>query len=240
MTASGADILIAEDVWGEAFERLGRDHAVQRCPEAWADHDRLHELLASARALVVRNRTQVDAALLAAAPQLEVVGRAGVGLDNIDLAAADAREVVVVAPAGANAVSVAEHTVALALALARELPAHDTAVRAGRWDRRPGRELAGRTWGLLGWGATGQAVARLAAGLQMTVRACDPYAEPAAAKAAGVDLVSFGVLLETADVLSIHLPLTPQTRGLLGAQALARVQPGTMIVNVGRGEVVDE
>jgi phosphoglycerate dehydrogenase-like enzyme len=130
--------------------------------------------------------------------------------------------------------------VALALALARELPAHDTAVRAGRGDRRPGRELAGRTWGLPGGGATGQAVARLAAGLQMTVRASDPYAEPPAAKAAGVDLVSLEALLETADVLSIHLPLTPQTRGLLGAQALARLRPGTMIVNVGRGEVVDE
>jgi D-3-phosphoglycerate dehydrogenase/(S)-sulfolactate dehydrogenase len=240
MTTAGAEIVIAEDVWGEPFEALARDRPTLRQPRAWTDRQQLSELVAGARALVIRNRTLVDAGLLAAAPRLEIIGRAGAGTDNIDLAAADAGQVVVVAAAGANAVSVAEHAIALALALVRELPEHDAAVRAGRWERRPGRELAGRTWGVLGAGATGQAVARLAAALRMTVRGYDPYVDPGAAAAAGIELASLDVMLETADVLSVHLPVTPRTRGLLGASELARLRPGAVLVNVGRGEVVDE
>jgi D-3-phosphoglycerate dehydrogenase/(S)-sulfolactate dehydrogenase len=239
-TGPGADVVISEDVWGEPLATLLRGRRVQREPTAWQDRERLRALLAGARALVVRNRTSVDAELLAAAPRLAVVGRAGVGLDNIDVAAADERGVVVVAPRGANAVSVAEHTVALALALLRELPRHDAAVRAGTWDRRPGRELAGRDWGLLGAGAGGQAVARLATALRMRVRGYDPYVDPAAVAAAGIELAGLAEVLGSVDVLSVHLPLTPQTRNLLDARALARLRPGTILVSVGRGEVLDE
>jgi D-3-phosphoglycerate dehydrogenase/(S)-sulfolactate dehydrogenase len=237
---AGIDVAISEDVWGQPLAALLRDRVVRREPAAWADREQLRALVAGARALLVRNRTAVDAELLGAAPRLEVVGRAGVGLDNIDVPAADELGVVVVAPLGANAVSVAEHTLALALALVRELPQHDAAVRAGGWDRRPGRELAGRTWGLLGAGATGQAVARLAAALRMRVLGCDPYADPAAARVAGVELTGLAEVLGSADVLSVHLPLTPQTRNLLDAGALALLRPGTIVVSAGRGEVVDE
>jgi D-3-phosphoglycerate dehydrogenase/(S)-sulfolactate dehydrogenase len=223
-----AEILVVEDVWGDPFEHLAASRTIAREPVVGD--------LAGVRALVVRNRTRVDAGLLQAAPSLEVVGRAGVGLDNIDLAAADERGVVVVAPLGANAVSVAEHTLALALAVARDVPAHDRAVRAGRWTRTPGRELAGRTWGLLGFGATGRAVARLAAALDMRVLAYDPYADGNS----DAELADLPAVLGAADVLSVHLPATPQTRGLLGDDALRRMRRDAILVSVGRGEVVDE
>lgn len=234
------NIVITEDVWAEEFDERFRDRTVVRRPGAWSDRRQLLELAAGARALIVRNRTSVDRELLEAAPLLEVVGRFGVGLDNIDIPAADEHGVVVVAPTGANAVSVAEHAVALALALSRQLTAHDADVRSGRWQRTPGRELAGRTWGVLGAGATGRAVARIAAALGMPVRGHDPYADPAAARDAGIELVGLEDLLASSDVLSIHLPLTPQTRNLVGTQTLARLRPGALLISVGRGEVVDE
>jgi len=234
------DIVITEDVWADELAERFRDRSVLRQPDAWSDRQQLCALAAGARALVVRNRTPVDRELLAAAPRLEVVGRFGVGLDNIDMPAADAGGVVVVAAAGANAVSVAEHTLALALTLSRQLTEHNAAVRSGRWQRTPGRELAGRTWGLLGAGATGRAVARIAGALRMPVLGYDPYADPAAVRAAGIKLVSLDDLLATADVLSIHLPLTPRTRNLIGSETLARLRPGSLLINVGRGEVVDE
>lgn len=234
------DVVIAEDVWGEPFEALARDHSVVLRDGAWADRDELIELLADARALVVRNRTRVDGELLDAAPRLEVIARAGVGLDNIDLPAADRHGVIVVAPTGANAVSVAEHTLALALALLRELPVHDRAVRAGEWARRPGREFAGGSWGLLGVGATGRAVAALAGAFGMRVLGYDPYVDAVSARLAGVDLVDLETLLSTVDVLSVHLPATPATHNLLNRQAFARMRWGCLVVNVGRGEVIDE
>lgn len=239
-TGNGAGVVVTEDVWGEPFEALATEHAVLRCPDAWRDVSRLRELVAGARALVIRNRTRVDEGLLAAAPRLEVIGRAGVGLDNVDLPAADARGVVVVAPLGANAESVAEHVLALALALARRLTEHDAAVRAGRWERTAGRELAGGTWGLLGAGATGRATARLAAALGMAVLGYDPYLPPAIARSAGIELVPLEALLGGADVLSVHLPATAETRHLLDAGALSRLRPGCLLINVGRGEVIDE
>ncbi len=237
---AGAEIVIAEDVWGEPFEALAQQHAVLRRPDAWSDSDVLRDLLSSARALVVRNRTQVDAELISAAPRLEIVGRAGVGLDNIDVSAADARGVVVVAPLGVNAVSVAEHTLALALAVIRDLPAHDRAVRAGQWVRTPGRELAGHVWGLLGFGATARAVARLAVAFGMRVLAYDPYVDPDLARQLDVQVADLDTVLSSVDVLSVHLPDTAQTKGLLAADALARMRPGAVLVSVGRGEVVDE
>lgn len=235
-----AEVVVIEDVWGEPFETLAREHRVRRSPDAWHDPATVRAEMGQARALVVRNRTRVDRALLDAAPNLQVVGRAGVGLDNIDLAAADERGVVVVAPFGANAGSVAEHTLALALALLRELPEHDRAVRAGEWTRRPGRELAGRTWGLLGAGATGRAVARLAGAFGMRVIGYDPYVPPEAARSAGIEICELAQVLAESDVLSVHLPATPETRGLLDAPAFAAMRPGVLLVSVGRGEVLDE
>lgn len=235
-----ADLLVAEDVWGAPFDELAKDFSLVRRPDAWRDRDALLAALSGVRGLVVRNRTQVDGDLLAHAPALEVVARAGVGLDNIDVDACDADEVAVVAPLGANAVSVAEHTFALALALARDLVGHDRSVREGRWERDPGRELAGGVWGLLGAGATARAVATRAAAFGMSVVGFDPYADPDAARAAGIELRGLEETVAAADVLSIHVPATAATRGMVDAELLARAQPGLLLLSVGRGEVVDE
>lgn len=241
MTA-GCDVAVVEDVWGEPFDRLATELTVCLDPQGAGDPTQLGEVVREARALVVRNRTQVTAQLIEAAPRLQVVARAGVGLDNLDLAAADAAGVVVVAALGANAVSVAEHTLALALAVARRVVPLDAATRAGGWDRQPGTELAGGTWGLVSAGATARATGRLARALGMTVLAHDPYVDPADPQLVelGIRLTGLEELVAASDVLSVHLPATPATRGLVNADLLASAKPRLIVVNCGRGEVVDE
>lgn len=234
---SAAEVVVLEGVWGAALEGLADRREVLRVPAV----DGLEpEALAGCRALVVRNRTRVGADLLAGAPALQVVARAGVGLDNLDLGALDDAGVVAVAALGANAASVAEHAVACALAMAKALLGADAATRAGAWDRAPRRELAGGVWGLLSAGATGRATAALARGLGMSVIAHDPYVDAADPDLAGIELAPLEEVLARADVLSVHLPATPETDSLLDADALARMKPGAYLVNVGRGEVVDE
>jgi phosphoglycerate dehydrogenase-like enzyme len=236
------DVAVVEDVWGEAFERLSGDLEVVFNPKAWESSEDLLALAHEARALVVRNRTQVDRILLEACPGLLIVGRAGVGLDNIDLASADELGVAVVAPRGANATSVAEHAIALALVLARHVVELDRACRDGGWQRVPGRELSGGTWGVLGAGATARATARAAKALGMRVVAYDPYISPDHPEMVeiGLRLASLDEVVSTADVLSCHLPATEETRNLVGARLLAQAKPTALFVNVGRGEVVDE
>ncbi|MBK1783661.1 hydroxyacid dehydrogenase [Prauserella cavernicola] len=236
------DILVSEDVWGAAFEQLTTRYQVVREPGLWQDPERLAGQVRRSRALVVRNRTRVDRALLTAGERLTVVARAGVGLDNIDLPAADEAGVVVTAPLGANAVSVAEHTLGLALTLARGTVRLDADCRAGGWRRAPGRELRGGTWGLLGCGATARACGELAAALGMRVLAHDPYLDPAhpALATARIELAPLERVVAEADVLSCHLPATADTTGLVNADLLARMRPSALFVNAGRGEVVDE
>lgn len=240
--AGGYDVVVAEDIQGEPLTELARQVPVLTAPDLWDDRPRLLAQLGTASALVVRNRTQVDKELLAAAPALRIIARAGVGLDNIDVEAAHERGVVVASPRGANARSVAEHTLGAALALARGLVSHDRAVRAGQWQRGPGRELAGRTWGLLGAGATGTAVAALAHALGMHVCAYDPYVDPNRSELREFD-ARFDTLERVcadADVLSVHLPATPRTHRLLDARLLSLLRPDALLINVGRGEVIDE
>lgn len=247
--AAAPAVAVVEDVWGEALDRLAAEMAVLADPGAWADSGKLARAAGKARALVVRNRTQVTRQLLEASPQLEVVARAGVGLDNVDLRAADDLGVVVVTAAGANATSVAEHALGMALALARDLAGHDQRVRAGRWERTFGRELAGRCWGVAGLGATGTATAALASALGMEVVGYDPFMPPAQAVPAGAApargapverLDDLGALLRRADVVSLHLALSPDTAGLIDRAALARMRPGSYLINVARGGLVDE
>jgi D-3-phosphoglycerate dehydrogenase / 2-oxoglutarate reductase len=236
------DVAVVEDVWGEAFERLSGDLEVVFNPKAWESSEEVLALAHEARALVVRNRTQVDRTLLEACPGLLIVGRAGVGLDNIDLAGADELGVAVVAPRGANATSVAEHAIALALVLARHVVELDRACRDGGWQRVPGRELSGGTWGVLGAGATARATARAAKALGMQVVAYDPYVTPDHPEMVeiGLRLASLNEVVSTADILSCHLPATEATRNLVGARLLAQTKPTALFINLGRGEVVDE
>lgn len=236
------DVAVLEDVWGPPLEELASQHTVIRRGAAWPDRSALADVVTRARALVVRNRTQVDEALLARCPRLRIVARAGVGLDNIDVAAADRANVVVTAPLGANAASVAEHTIGLALALVRGTMTLDADCRAGHWSRRPGRELRGGTWGLLGAGATARACGELATALGMRVLAYDPYIDPRHPGLAGtgITLAPLGDVAAASDVVSCHLPATAETVGLVDRALIARMRPGALFINVGRGEVTDE
>ena len=229
-------ILISEDVWGTPFQTLEGSFPITRNDDLWSNPEELKAALKDMKALVVRNRTKVTADVIAAAPGLKVIARAGVGLDNIDLKAADAAGVVVVAGLGANAVSVGELTLGLALSLLRNIPGHDVATRDGGWVRTPGRELSGLTWGLLGCGATGVATAKLIQGFNCSVLGYDPYAK----NVPGVELTSFEDVLKRSDVVSIHMPSTPETNGSLNAATLALMKKDAIIINVGRGEVINE
>jgi D-3-phosphoglycerate dehydrogenase len=198
--------------------------------------------LPTADALVVRSATRVTAAVLERAPKLRVVGRAGVGVDNVDLDAATRRGVLVMNTPGGNAPSVAEHTLALLLSLARKIPALDSAMHAGRWEKSKGQgtELRGKTLGLLGLGRVGAEVARRARALEMRVLACDPFLTEEAAREASVVLVPLDQLLAESDFLSLHTALVPETERIINAANLAKTKRGAYLVNTARGELVDE
>ena len=192
--------------------------------------------------LAVRSATRVTVRVVEAARSLKVIGRAGIGVDNIDLVAATSRGVVVMNTPFGNSVTTAEHTLALMLALARQVPAADRSTRAGKWEkaRFVGTELAGKVLGLIGCGNIGSIVADRAHGLKMRVIAYDPYLAPERARDLGVEKVAFGDLLARADLISLHAPLTESTRNLLDRKAMARTKPGVRIVNCARGGLLDE
>jgi D-3-phosphoglycerate dehydrogenase len=198
--------------------------------------------LPTADALIVRSATRITSAVLERAPKLRVVGRAGVGVDNVDLDAATRRGVLVMNTPGGNAPSVAEHTLALMLSLARKIPALNAAMHAGRWEKSKGQgtELRGKTLGLIGLGRVGAEVARRARALEMRVLACDPFLTENAAREAGVALVPLDQLLAESDFLSLHTALVPETEGLINAANLAKTKRGAYLVNTARGELVNE
>jgi len=202
----------------------------------------LRAALAEADALIVRSATRVTAELLAAAPRLRVVGRAGAGVDNIDVDACTRRGILVMNTPGSNAVSVAEHTFALMLSLARQVPRLAAASHAGRWEKggAMGSELRGKTLGLVGLGRVGFAVARRAHAFDMRVVAFDPYVSPEVAREEDVEMVSFDDLLARADCVSLHASLGPGTEKIIGAAALAKMKRGAWLINTARGEMVDE
>ena len=198
--------------------------------------------IGSADGLVVRSATKVTAALMEAAPRLRVVGRAGVGVDNVDMEAATRRGVLVMNTPGGNSVSVAEHTFALMLALARAVPQSNASIQAGRWEKSStsGTELRGKTIGLVGFGRVGTEVARRAHGMDMKVVAYDPYVTPAAAKEVQVELVTLEELLKRSDFVSLHTSLSPATEKMINAATLAQMKRGARLINCARGELIDE
>jgi len=206
------------------------------------ERPRLAELLAGRDALVVRSATKVTDELLAAADGLKVVGRAGIGVDNVDVAAATERGILVVNAPTANVVSATEHTFAMLLALARKVPQAHASLSGGAWDRKSwvGLELEGKTLGVVGFGRIGQRVAARARAFGMEVVAYDPFLDPAVARKLDVELLALEELLARSDVVTLHTPLTDQTRNLLGAREIAAMKPGALLVNCGRGGVVDE
>jgi D-3-phosphoglycerate dehydrogenase len=200
------------------------------------------EEIVDADALVVRSATKANAALLAKAERLRVIGRAGSGVDNVDLEAATQKGVVVMNTPGGNAVSVAEHTLALLLSLARRVPQADASMKQGRWDKKKleGLELRGKTLGLIGLGQIGSDVARLAKAFEMHVIAFDPYVSSIVAGELDVKLASIEDVFKSADFISLHCSATPETRHLVNSKNLALAQPGLRIVNCARGELVNE
>ena len=198
--------------------------------------------LADADALVVRSAVQVDDALMEAAPKLRVIGRAGVGVDNIDAEAATRRGIVVMNTPGANAVAVAELTIGLMLALARKLPAANATMHAGKWEKKnlQGAELRGKTLGILGLGRVGLEVARRARVFGLEIVGSDPFVSAAVARENGIALVSVDELLTKADYLTLHVGLTPQTQGIINAKTLATMKKGVRIINCARGELIED
>lgn len=240
-----ARVVITEFMDERAVALLRAGHDVLYEPTLVDDAARLLAQAAGAQALVVRNRTQVRGALLEALARCRVVGRLGVGLDNIDVPGCEARGIAVVPATGANALSVAEYVIATTMLLLRGSYAATADVAAGRWPRNAlssGRETAGKTLGLVGFGSIGQITARLARGLGMHVLAHDAMlaaTHPAFAEH-GVAWVTLDDLVARSDVISLHVPLVEGTRGLFGAARIAAMKPGAVLINTARGGIVDE
>src|SRR6202165_2021536 len=241
-----ATIVISEFMDESAIrDRLAR-FDVRYDPNLASKPDELAVALAPARALIVRSRTQVRTSLLDAAPRLEVIGRLGVGLDNIDVEACKARGVAVYPAVGANEVSVAEYVVGAILVLMRGVYHATADVTAASWPRNKliGHEIAGKHLGLVGFGANARETAKRARALGMTVSAFDPHVpkENAAwgAGAGRVDPLTLTELLAAADIVSMHVPLTPQTRNLIDGKAIAGMKKGAIFINAARGGIVDE
>jgi len=237
-----AEIVITEFMDEAAVARLSQRHATHYDPTLADRQGRIGKLLHDASALIVRNRTRVDGGLLSAGPGLRCVGRLGVGLDNIDLEACKARQIAVYPATGASNRAVAEYVLAAAMMLVRGAYLSSREVAAGKWPREKlmGAEISGRLLGLVGFGAIAQETAELAVALGMKVLAHDPFLpdlHPAWAMAGRRD---FADLLAEADIVSLHVPLTDDTRHLIDAKAIARMKRQAVLINAARGGVVDE
>jgi D-3-phosphoglycerate dehydrogenase len=233
-------VLIADKLAQSTVAALGDQVEVR-----WVDGPDREKLLAAvpeADALLVRSATTVDAEVLAAAPKLKIVARAGVGLDNVDVDAATERGVLVVNAPTSNIHSAAEHALALLLSASRQIPAADATLRKHTWKRSKfsGTEIFGKTVGIVGLGRIGQLVAARIEAFGTHVIAYDPYVSPARAAQLGIELLPLDELLARADFISVHLPKTPETAGLIDKEALAKTKPGVIIVNAARGGLVNE
>ncbi|MBV7295154.1 phosphoglycerate dehydrogenase [Corynebacterium sp. TAE3-ERU12] len=233
-------VLIADKLAQSTVDALGDSVEVR-----WVDGPNRPELLAAvgeADALLVRSATTVDAEVLEAAPNLKIVGRAGVGLDNVDIDTATKRGVMVANAPTSNIHSACEHAIALLLSTARQIPAADATLRDAEWKRSSfkGTEIFGKTIGIVGFGHIGQLFAHRLASFETTIVAYDPYANPARAAQMGVQLVELDELMERSDFVTIHLPKTKETAGMFNAELLAKSKKGQIIINAARGGLVDE
>ncbi len=233
-------ILVAERISREGLERLASRHEVDE--RLGLDAAALRAAIEPYEALVVRSQVQVDAELIAAGRNLRVIGRAGTGLDNVDAEAAARRGIAVVNAPGGNTIAAAELTIGLLLAVIRHIPAADASTRAGEWARARfgGTELRGKTLGIVGLGRIGLAVADRAAAFGMRLLGADPYVAPEAASARGIEVLALPELLARADIVTVHVPLTRETTGLLDRAAISTLRPGAIVLNLARGGVIDE
>ena len=211
-------------------------------PDLGKDKDKLASIIGSFDGLAIRSATKVTAKLLERAAKLKVIGRAGIGVDNVDIPAATAKGIIVMNTPFGNSITTAEHAIAMTFALARQIPQADVSTQAGKWEKNRfmGVEITGKVLGLIGCGNIGSIVAERAIGLHMRVIAYDPFLSPERALDLGVDKVDLETLLGRADFISLHTPLTPQTKNILSADNLAKTKTGVRIINCARGGLVDE
>jgi D-3-phosphoglycerate dehydrogenase len=237
-----AKVLVTDALAEQGLEILERARGVEVVYSPGLPPGELPGAIRDAEGLVIRSGTKVTAEVIAAAEKLRVIGRAGIGVDNVDVPAASARGIVVVNTPEGNNITTAEHAIALLVALARHIAQATASMKAGKWEkgRFEGTELYNRTLGLIGIGNIGRIVADRARGLGMRVIASDPHIAPEVAQKLDVELVPLDELLRRADVISVHVPKTKETTGLLGREAFKKVRPGVLLVNAARGGIVDE
>jgi D-3-phosphoglycerate dehydrogenase len=235
-------VVVADPLSANGLQLLRSISALEVVETTGKPPEVLYDALVDAAALIVRSETKVTAELMAKGTKLRVIARAGIGTDNIDLEEATRRGIPVLTAPGANSTSAAEHSFALLLGLLRKVPAASALMAQGKWDRKPfqGTELRGKTLGILGLGRIGTYVAKIAQGFGMTVIALDPFVVAAHALALGVELLPLEEVLQRADVVTLHLALTPETKLLLNAERLALMKKGAVIVNTARGGLIDD
>jgi len=234
--------ILISDAMDPRAAAIFREHGLQVDEITGQTADELKAIIGDYDGLAIRSSTKVTAALLAAAPRLKVVGRAGIGVDNVDIPAATARGVVVMNTPFGNSITTAEHAIALIFALARQLPEADASTQAGKWEKNRfmGVEVTGKTLGLIGAGNIGSIVASRALGLKMKVLAFDPFLTPERSVEMGVEKVDLDALLGRADFITLHTPLTDQTRNILSRENIARTKRGVRVINCARGGLIDE
>ncbi len=235
-------VLVSDPLAPQGLEILERAPGLEVVDAPGLSPGELEEAIRDVDGLVIRSGTKVTAAVIAAAEKLRVIGRAGIGVDNVDVDAATQRGIVVVNTPEGNNVTTAEHALALLVSLARHVPQATSSMKAGRWDKKKyqGMELFNRTLGVIGLGNIGRIVALRARGLGMRVIAADPHISAEMAQRLDVELVSLDDLFERADAVTVHVPRTSETTGLLGKKAFARMKKGVLIINAARGGIVDE
>lgn len=241
MSSQNIKILVADDVSDSGLQPL-RDAGFKVEKRTGLAADALSDALRECEGLVVRSETKVTANLMDGAPSLRVVGRAGVGVDNIDVPAATERGIVVMNAPDGNTITTAEHTIALLIALARRVPEANASLKAGRWERKRfiGVELQGKTLGVIGLGRIGRVVASRARAFGMKIVAFDPFIAPEQARDLEIEVAPLEDVFKRADFLTVHTPLTAETRGIIGNEAFAKMKPGVRIINCARGGLVDE
>ena len=236
--------VLISDALSQAAVQIFRDRGIEADfqPDLGKDKDRLAQVIGAYDGLAIRSATKVTPKVLAAAERLKVIGRAGIGVDNVDVPAATAKGVIVMNTPFGNSITTAEHAIAMMFALARQIPHADRSTQEGRWEKNRfmGVEITGKTLGLIGCGNIGSIVANRAIGLHMRVIAYDPFLSPERALDLGVEKVELDDLLRRADIVSLHVPMTEKTKNILSAEAIARTKKGVRIVNCARGGLVDE
>lgn len=236
--------VLVSDELSETAVQIFRDHGVEVDfqPKLGKDKEKLAEIIGNYDGLAIRSATKVTEKLIAAATNLKVVGRAGIGVDNVDIPAASRRGIIVMNTPFGNSITTAEHAIALMFAVARQLPAADGSTQAGKWEKSKfmGVEITGKVLGVIGAGNIGSIVCARAIGLKMHVIAYDPFLSKERAEEMGVVKVELDELLAQADFISLHVPLTDKTRNILNAEAIAKAKPGVRIINCARGGLVDE